>query len=258
MHPKIRFRVVLLFCILHFALCIAHPQDNFCNIRNTSFKPGEVLNFKVYYSMAGFWVKAGTASFTVEQTSYNNIPVYHIVGKGKTASSYEWFYKVDDTYETWLDIQTLQPLKFSRNVREGSTRFQEAIFFQGGTVVTKKGCYATPKCVQDVLSAIYFARNIDYSKYRPGDKIPFNLFLDNELYKTHITFLGRDKVSFKSGIYHTIMISPKLFEGTIFKGGEKMTVWVSDDQNKIPLRIETPITVGSIVVELISFQNLRN
>jgi hypothetical protein len=118
--------------------------------------------------------------------------------------------------------------------------------------------YTIPKCTQDVLSAIFFARNIDYSKYEPGDKIPFNMFLDDKVYSLYIKFVGKEKVVTKMGVFNAIKIVPLLIEGTIFKGGEKMTVWVTDDENHLPLRIESPILAGSIKVDLIDFENLRN
>jgi hypothetical protein len=118
--------------------------------------------------------------------------------------------------------------------------------------------YNVPKCVQDVLSAIYYARNIDYSKYKPGDKIPFSMFLDDQVYNLYIKYLGKEQVTTKYGTFSAIKISPLLIEGTIFKGGEKMMVWVSDDSNHVPVRVDSPILVGSIKVDLVGYENLRN
>ncbi|MGN6476729.1 MAG: DUF3108 domain-containing protein, partial [Flavipsychrobacter sp.] len=105
---------------------------------------------------------------------------------------------------------------------------------------------------------IYYARNIDYSKYSPGDKIPFSMFLDDQVYNLFIRYLGKERVTTKYGTFNTIKISPLLIEGTIFKGGEKMTVWVSDDENHVPVRVDSPILVGSIKVDLAGYVKLRN
>jgi len=112
--------------------------------------------------------------------------------------------------------------------------------------------------VQDVLSSIFYARNIDYSKYQPGAKIPFSMFLDDQVYNLYIRYLGKERIKTKHGTFSTIKISPLLIEGTIFKGGEKMTVWVSDDENHVPVRVDSPILVGSIKVDLTGYQNLRH
>jgi hypothetical protein len=112
--------------------------------------------------------------------------------------------------------------------------------------------------VQDVLSAIYYARNIDFDRYKPGDKIPFSMFIDNEVYELFIRYLGKEVVKTRYGRYNAIKFRPLLIKGTIFEGGEKMNVWVSDDRNHIPLRIESPITVGSVKVDMKGYSNLRH
>ena len=115
-----------------------------------------------------------------------------------------------------------------------------------------------PSCVQDVISSIYYARNIDFAKMKPGDKIPFTLFLDNQLYDIYVRYLGKEVVKTKYGKFRAIKFKPLLIKGTIFEGGEKMTVWVSDDANHLPIRVESPITVGSVIVDMINFQNRRH
>jgi hypothetical protein len=115
-----------------------------------------------------------------------------------------------------------------------------------------------PKCIQDVLSAIYYARNIDYNAYKPGSKIPFKMFLDEKVYELYIRYLGKEKIVTKYGTFNAIKFAPLLLEGTLFKGGEGMVVWVSDDANHIPVRIDSPIVVGSVKVDLIAYSKLRN
>jgi hypothetical protein len=251
---------VLFFFIFFFAPVFSHGQNDFCGLKNTSVKNGEKVSFKVYYNMGKIWVGAGLASFTVNEEQLNGRRVFHITGDGKTMKSYEWFYKVKDRYETFIDVETMLPLKFIRNVDEGGFKIYDHVSFnQGlGQAVTNKGVFKVPRCVQDVLSAIYYARNIDYSKYQPGAKIPFAMFLDNEVYNLYIRYIGKEKIKTKYGTFNTIKISPLLIEGTIFKGGEKMTVWVSDDSNHVPVRIDSPILVGSIKVDLVEYKNLRN
>lgn len=244
--------------ILISHLSFAQVND-FCGIRNTSFKAGEQITLKVFYALAGAHIGAGEATFTTTLTQLQNKPVYHIVGEGKTYSFYDSFFKVRDKYETYIDTATLQPYRFIRNVSEGGYKKYENVTFNktANTAVTNKGVYKVPGCVQDVLSAVFYARNIDFNKYKVGDQIRFSMFLDDEVFEMYIRYLGKEKVKTKYGKFNAIKFKPLLISGTIFEGGEKMTVWVSDDANRVPLRIESPISVGSVKVDMISYRNLR-
>jgi hypothetical protein len=246
--------------LLLFCWAKAQAQTDFCNTQNTSFKNGERIVFKVYYNMNPFWIHAGDAQFVVNSELLENKKVFHITGIGKTAKSYDWFYKVNDKYESIIDKETLLPHRFIRNVNEGGFRIYNYVSFNHaiGKAVSTNGAFAIPHCVQDVLSAIYFARNIDYNQYKPGAKIPFSMFLDDKVYELYIRYVGKQEIETKYERFRAIKIMPLLIDGTIFKGGEKMTVWVSDDANHIPVRIESPILVGSIKVDMMGYENLNN
>jgi hypothetical protein len=246
--------------LLLFCWAKAQAQTDFCNTQNTSFKNGERIVFKVYYNMNPFWIHAGDAQFVVNSELLENKKVFHITGIGKTAKSYDWFFKVNDKYESIIDQETLLPHRFIRNVNEGGFRIYNYVSFNHaiGKAVSTNGTFAIPHCVQDVLSAIYFARNIDYNQYKPGAKIPFSMFLDDKVYELYIRYVGKQEIETKYGRFRAIKIMPLLIDGTIFKGGEKMTVWVSDDANHIPVRIESPILVGSIKADMMGYENLNN
>lgn len=233
--------------------------EEFCGVRNKAFLAGETITYKVYYTLAGVYVAAGEAVFNTAIEQVNNRPVYHITGDGKTYSFYDNFFRVRDKYETFIDTATMQPLKFLRNVDEGGYKIYENVTFNkaGSTAITTKGVFKVPSCVQDVMSSIYYARNIDFSKMKVNDRIPFDLFLDNQVYNIYIRYLGKEIVKTKYGKFRAIKFKPLLIKGTIFEGGEKMIVYVSDDGNHIPLRVESPITVGSIKVDMMDFRNRR-
>lgn len=234
--------------------------QNGCAIHNTTTKNNEQITYKVYYTFAGAWIGAGEAVFTNQLERFNGGYAYHVIGDGRTYKSYDWFFKVRDRYETYMDTSSMLPLKFVRNVNEGGFKFSQNVIFNHNTkrAISTKGVKKVPSCVQDVLSSIYYARNIDFSKYKVGAKIPFSLFLDDEVYEIYIRYLGKEVKHTKHGVFNTIKFKPLLINGTIFKGGEEMMVWVTDDENKIPVHIETPIIVGSIRVDLIGYKNLRN
>lgn len=242
-----------------FASTTAKAQDDFCGIKNISFRSGEKVVYKVYYNMGMIWAGAGTATFTTKLTNYKGKPVYYVKGIGKTYSSYEWFYKVYDVYESYIDTATLMPIKFLRDVDEGGFKFTNNVTFnhERNQAISTNGVYDIPNCVQDVLSTIYYARNIDYDKYKPGDKIRFNMFLDDQVYPLYIRYMGKGTIKTKFGTYKAIRIKPLLIEGTMFKGGEKMEVWVTDDKNHLPVRIDSPILIGSVKVDMMSHENLR-
>lgn len=248
--------VFLLLIIVSFPL---RAGDGFCDIRNSAFNAGEQITLKVFYTVVGAYFGAGEATFNTTLEKVNGKPVYHIVGDGKSYPFYDNFFKVRDKYETYIDTATLQPYRFIRNVYEGGYKKYENVTFNKATnsAVTNQGVYKVPECVQDVLSAVYYSRNIDFNKLKVNDKINFSMFLDNEVYEMYIRYLGKETIKTKYGKFHTIKFKPLLIKGTMFEGGEKMTVWVSDDRNHIPVRIESPISVGSVKIDMISYRNLR-
>lgn len=236
------------------------PDQTFCSgIRNTAFLAGEVLTYRVYYAVAGAYFAAGEASFTTTLEKFDHKDVYHVIGAGQTYSFEDKFFRVRDRYESYIDTQTLQPYKFIRDVDEGGYKTKENVTFikAAGTAITGTGVYKVPDCIQDVLSAIFYARNIDFNHHKVGDKIPFDMFLDRQVYHLYIRYLGKETIRTKYAKFRTIKFRPLLIKGTMFEGGEKMTVWVTDDPNHIAVRVESPITVGKVSVDMSYYRNLR-
>lgn len=235
-------------------------QADFCGLSNKVIRGGEVVNFTVYYNLSAVWVAAGQASFTTQLETLEGQPVFHVVGAGRTYKSYDWIYKVDDRYESYIDTITMLPKRFQRTVNEnGKTKIESVKFAHAQKLAfSNNKQYAVSACIQDVLSAIYYARNINYNHYKPGDKIPFDMFIDGEVHHLYIRYMGRETISTKYGTFKTIKIRPLLVEGTIFKGGEKMDIYVTDDENLVPVRINSPILVGSIKVDMMGFSGLKH
>lgn len=258
---KLSYCFILAICLFGFGAKTKDPapQAEICGSRNMTTQNGEQIMYIVYYTVAGIYVNAGNATFTNTVERLNGKPVFHITANGATNTKYDWIFKVRDKYESFIDTTTMQPLKFIRDVSEGNHKHYENITFNqaANTAVTKSGVYKVPDCVQDVISSVYSARNIDFDKYKKDDKIPFKMFLDNEVYDMYIRYMGKEDVKTKYGKFKAHKFRPLLIKGTIFEGGEKMTVWVSDDANRIPLRIESPIVVGSVKVDMMSYRNLR-
>lgn len=252
-------KLLFFLLITSFSWIKLSAGDEFCGIRNTSFKAGESLTYNVFYSVIGIYVNAGQATFNTTLERLNNKPVYHVNATGTSNSRYDWIFKVRDNYQTFFDTATLQPLKFIRNIDEGGYKKYENITFnqQTNTAISTDGVFKVPNCIQDVLSAVYYARNINFSKYAVNDKIPFSIFLDNEVYNLYIRYMGKEVINTKYGKFRCIKFKPLLLKGTIFKGGENMTVWVTDDPNHFPVRVESPIIVGSVKIDLMQWRNNR-
>lgn len=251
---------ILLLTTLTFPLMAGEEDPSFCGgIHNTAFKAGESLTYKVYYALASVYVAAGEATFNTTLERFNGKDVYHVVGDGKTYPFYDKFYRVRDKYESYIDTTTLQPYKFIRDINEGGYKTYENVTFvkTAGTAITNSGVYKVPDCIQDVLSAIFYARNIDFNHHKPGDKIPFDMFLDRQVYHLYVRYLGKETIRTKYAKFRAIKFKPLLVKGTMFEGGEKMTVWVTDDPNHIAVRIESPISVGKVSVDMSYYKNLR-
>ena len=246
----------LIIILLSFS---TRAGDEFCGVTNTAFSPGEVVTMRVYYTTLGMYVGAGDAVFSTTLEKFNGRPVYHCVGTGRTFPFFDNFYRVRDRYETYIDTATMLPLKFIRNVDEGGTKFYDNVTFnhEAGTAVSAKGVFKIDYCIQDVISATYYARNINFNKYKPGDKIPFDMFLDDQTYHLYLRYEGKETIKTRYGKFRAIKFKPLLIKGSIFQGGEQMNVWVSDDPNHLLLRAESPISVGSIKMDMMGYRNLR-
>jgi len=225
-----------------------------------AFQPREKISYNVYYNVIGIYVNAGTATFTTSGERFQNTDVFHVVGEGSTNPKYDWIFKVRDRYESYFNTTDLQPLKFIRQINEGKYKKHEEVTFnqQANTATTKNGVYKVPENVQDVISVMYYARNINYDQYNSGDKIPFSMFLDDKVYNMYINYIGKETITTKYGTFKAIKLKPLLLKGSIFDGGEKMTIWVTDDPNHIPVRVESPIVVGSVKVDLMHYEKLRH
>ncbi|PZP49156.1 MAG: DUF3108 domain-containing protein [Pseudopedobacter saltans] len=253
---------LLTFAIAVFTLFQVSAQTDLkiCGVTNNSFVNGESITFNIFYSVMGLYVNAGTANFKTTEETLNGANVYHTVGTGWTNSKYDWIFKVRDRYESYYDRSTMLPIKFIRNVNEGKyQRSQTAVFdHTNGNVLTQANKNITvPKCSFDIISALFNIRSVDFDKLAVNSKVVFDMYLDDEVYHMYLKYLGKETVETKLGTFKAIKVKPLLIKGNAFKGGEKMTAWISDDPNHIPVRIESDLSVGSIKVDLMQYSNLK-
>ncbi len=266
---KIRELSAILLLLLGLSSLSVRSQG--CYIENSSFTFGERIDYTIYYHLAGIWVSAGEVFFQVDSSRIGSSDHFHFNSIGTTYEKYDWIYKVRDEYESYTNVNSFQPLRFKRKVNEGSTYIREDYLFnhRKNEVYTirkmdeedsyKKDTVQFKGCGYDVLSMIYYARNIDFSGLKEGDKIPIRIFIDNEMHESYIRYLGKEEIKLKDeGRFRCIKFSPLLLEGTIFNAGEDMIVYVTDDENKVPLLIETPILVGSIRARVEKMSGLKH
>lgn len=235
---------------------------NFYSQNDNAYGVGEWFKFRIHY---GF-VNAGYATLEVKDATINNKKVFHVVGKGYTTGVSRFFFKVVDVYESYIDKDSGNPYQFVRNINEGGyTKNQEGFFNQSSNRVTVKDykkktekTFVIPKNTQDILSTFYYLR--DYptiDKIKPGESIEIDMFFDDETTKFKLKFVGRQDITTKFGVVSSMVFKPLVQSGRVFKEQESLTVWVSDDQNRLPLRIKADLAVGSLKADLDAFKGLK-
>lgn len=228
---------------------------------NKAFQPGERLVFRISY---GGWLTAGEAEFNVspKYTTLLGRKCYVIHGKGNSVGGFNWVYKVQDSFKSYVDAKKLVPYTYQRVVHEGDYEFEDEVWFDHAKQeirTGKKGNHKMGKLTHDMLSAFYYARCLNLKDFKEGQSYEMPVFLDDKIYNLGLTVLGRETIRTPLGKYKCIKISPKLVTGRVFKeGDEGMVLWVTDDENYIPLRITSPLIVGSVRVELSGYYHLRN
>jgi hypothetical protein len=237
-----------------------------CQARNRAFKAGEELVYKVYYNWNFVWISAGEVTFRVKDLQGE----YHLSAHGSTYKSYDWFFKVRDKYDTYVDKKNLLPRVSIRDVAEGKYRLYDEVLFnrpaskatslRGKTkAIATPTDYAVDPCVHDILSVLYYARNLPFERMGAGQDFPVNIFMDKEEWKLRVSYLGKESNKKIKGLgrFRVIKLSPQVIEGFVFKKDDRMVVWATDDENRLPLMIETPISVGAVKVVLSGYKGLR-
>lgn len=252
---------------LFFLPCITAAQ---CIDENLAFSGGEEAYYDVFYNWGFIWLHAGEVFFKVHNSNFEGKPAYYFHSYGSSLKKWDWFYKVRDTYESYVDTASLKPYFFARKTSEGGYEVNNRLRFnyESGVVFTstqnskkplEKDTLQLSSCAYDVLSMIYVARNINYADYQIGDKIPVTCIIDGELYNLYIRYGGKETIETRDkSTYNCIKFMPLLVGGTMFSGGEDMTVWVTDDDNRIPILVEAKVLVGSIKAYLKTIKGVRN
>ena len=253
--------IFILFLSLSLGASQSIPIDP--TIALNSFKNGEWFQLRLHYG----WFNASYASFSLERDTIAEKPVFHAKGFGETTGLAKWFFKVEDYYESYFDEKTVAPYKFIRNINEGGYSKNIEINFdhesKTAEVLDKKKKetkqYEIQSNVHDLVSCFYYLRN-----YYPEQGIEenqtfdINMFFDNENYVFKLKYLGKEKIDSKFGKINCLKFRPLVQSGRVFKEQESVTLWISDDKNRLPIRLQADILIGSIKADIENFKNLNH
>ncbi|QDA60811.1 DUF3108 domain-containing protein [Hymenobacter jejuensis] len=244
------------------------PNDVMRAVPNTSFTRGEVLNYKVHYGL----INAAEATIEVANDIHriNDRPCYKATVTGRTTGSFDLFLRIRDTWRSYIDTTSILPQRFFRNIEENHYRKKETVDFDHARDVVmvevrkkekdppKQGTYKVPNNVQDLVSGVYFLRTINYDQRRIGEVIRVQGFFDEEVFNMDVIYKGRETVETKAGNIRAIKLVPKMPSNKLFRGENAISVYLSDDRNKIPVLIQAEMFVGSVKVDMYKYQGLRN
>ena len=251
-----RKSIILIFL---FSFFIAQSQNE-----NSAFNVGEWLKFRMHY---GF-LNASYATLQVNSATLNEKPVYHVVGHGETTGVASWFFKVDDTYESYFDKNDGKPYRFVRKINEGGYTKDIEINFDykqskaelNDKKNKKKLNFTLQDNIQDLISAFYFLRN----NYRTedlevGKAITLKMLYDDDgVFNFKLKYLGKEIVNTKYGKVECLKFRPLVQSGRVFKEQESLSLWVSNDDNRIPIRIKADLAVGAIKADIDGYNGLKH
>lgn len=237
--------------LLTYLLC----QGLFLCAQKT-YLPVEDLVYNGYYNWGFIWIKAGRVEFKLTESDlYPDAQKLQVIGY--SLPSWDWMFSIRDTLTSIHNAKTFLPYQFSRQAHEGSYHktFDYKFNYQDSLIigdVHRIGRYKRKDTVKmkaetyDMLSVAWMARNLDFDKFKKNEIVPIKILLDSEIFDLYIRYLGTDKIKADNIKQECYVFSPLLVEGEVFKGGETMKIWVSKDDYRIPIVVETKILVGSV------------
>ena len=230
--------------------------------KERAFDVGEWFKFRIHFGI----VNAGYATLDMKEDVRNGRKVFHAIGRGYTTGMTKLFFKVEDNYESFFDKETGNPYQYIRQINEGGYKKNEEGFFndKSNSIVVKdyknntEKNFAVPDRIQDILSTFYFLRNYPtIDKLKIGESVGIDMFFDGEVTKFKLKYLGNEDLDTKFGIIPCMIFRPYVQAGRVFKEQESLTVWISDDDNKMPISIKASLSVGSLKADLDGFKGLK-
>jgi hypothetical protein len=246
-----------------YGSCRLNSQEVWRKWENEAFKPGEKLQYRFYYDA---WltgkITAGIGTLEVKNTdrTFNDRKVWHIDTEGNSKGMFNWFFKVRDEFDSYVDQEALAPHYFIRRTKEGGYRKDDEYRFnhEEQYVITRTDSMTIPRYTQDFVSAIYFARTFNSDTLEAGDMLPVYFFLDDKVYNSAVLFEGIEVVEIELGKFRCLRFRPGMATGEVFADKYPMTLWVTDDKNHIPVLAKSAVIVGNVKAELMEYSGLAN
>lgn len=253
----LQYKNLFIFFIFLAAFQYAQAQQ-FRKVQNKAFDRGEKMTFRVAFNSALTGnITGGKATLEIknENKTINNRNTYHVVGEGRTTGFIELFYKVNDRLETYMDQEGLFSWQFIRRTRENDYKKDELVNFRqtDRLAVSLSKIVKVPFHVQDIVSAFYFSRTIDISELKNGEYFTLPFYLDDSVYNSRVVLKGREKIKTKMGTFNCLALRPMVATGYTFDNPYPITIWVTDDEKRVPLLIESELSVGRARIELIEY-----
>lgn len=236
-----------------------------------AFGPGEKMSFVMHYRWGVINSDVGTATAQLDTVTFNGIKAFKCSAYGRTTKLYDLFFKVREDFQSWFSCDGLVPLKFTRDTHEGNYEAKNTYVYDWSasephivadiytsSMGQKSMDIPLTKCTFDLPALFYFSRNMDVDNIEVGKKYPMTFAIDDEVFNVYFILQGRETIKVKGfGTVKTIRFAAKLLAGEVFKGEEDMTIWISDDQNRLPVYFEAPLIVGKASGRMTACEGLR-
>ena len=238
---------------------------------NLAFRPGEKMYFTMHYEWGTIDSDVGTGTVVLDTVRFNGLKAFHCSVYGKTTRLFDLIFKVREDFDAWFTCEGLRPLKFTRDTHEGRYVARNTYIYNWDSPEPHivADVYSSSRgqrdmelpltsCTYDLPSLFFLARNMDIDNIVPGKKYPMTFAIDDDVYNVYFILYGRETVKVKGlGTVRTIKFAARLVAGEVFNGEEDMMIWVSDDDNRIPVKFEAPILVGTASGRLKSYEGLK-
>ncbi|MCZ4693401.1 DUF3108 domain-containing protein [Ancylomarina euxinus] len=216
-------------------------------------KKTEHLKYVIHY---GF-IRGGKASLKLKSERYKGQDVHHLILSGHTTGLTNSLFGVKNTYESFVDRESLLPIKAIRDIKEGNyKRYNELIFDRENNKVYSKrsGEHDVVEGVHDILSAFYFARmKLFNSDLVEGQDLKIDTYFSDEPFLLQFKFMGYETINSKIGKIKCYKFIPVVETGRAFKNKDDMHIWISADENKVPVRVQFDLFIGSLRCDLVNF-----
>lgn len=231
-------------------------------MESLAFERGEKLEYWVYYDaplIGKVYAGKATLELSKDKDLFNGRTTFRAIGSGRSTGSFDFFFKVRDKFESWFDQETLKPYRFVRRTSEGGYKVEDDVDFdyENMTARSRQKEISIGLNTQDMVSAFYFARNLDLDSIQVDDNFPIDFYLDDSVYTSAIIYKGIEIVETSMGKFRCHKFLPMVVTGEVFDNPYPMSIWMTDDRNRIPILVKSEIIVGSIKGELFDFKNLK-